>query len=94
MPWCLQLRKNLHKINSERCGNYMEQTQAVIKKIQPSKNFKNNIIHHFNWSDICNTPVKKFTRKMLGGCFIVLLKPTLNDQIKSDLLHLFKNGIT
>ena len=27
------------------------------------------------------------------GVFIALLKPTLNDQIESDLLNLFKNGI-
>ena len=41
-----------------------------------------------------NAPVKKLTRKILEAYFIELLKPTLNDQIESDLLYLFKNGTT
>ena len=31
--------------------------------------------------------------KILDVYFIALLKPTLNNQIKSDLLHLFKNEL-
>ena len=72
----------------------MEWTQRTIKKIEPFKAFDNNITHHFNWSVICNAPVKNFTRKILEVYFIAPLKPALNDQISSDLLRLYKNGIT
>ena len=64
------------------------------KKSNPSKHLSRNITHHFSWSVISNVPVKKFTRKVLEAYFIALLKPTLNDQTESGLLHLFKNGIT
>ena len=64
------------------------------EKSNLSKHLYRNITHHFSWSVICNAPVKKLTRKILESNFIALLKPTLNDQIESDLLHLFKNGIT
>ena len=64
------------------------------EKLNPSNHLNSNITHLFSWSVICNTPVKKLIRKILETYFIALLKPTLNDQVESDLLHLFKNGIT
>ena len=64
------------------------------EKSNPSKHLISNITHYFSWSVICNTPIKKLTCKILEAYFIALLKPTLNDQIESDLLHLFKNEIT
>ena len=64
------------------------------EKSNPSKRLNSNITDHFTWSVISNAPVKKLTRKILEAYFIPLLKPTLNDQIESDLLHFFKNGIT
>ena len=58
------------------------------------KHLNSNITHHFSWSVICNAPFKKFISKMLEAYFITLLKPTLNDQIESDLLDLFKSETT
>ena len=58
------------------------------EKSNPSKHLNSNITYHFSWS------VKKLTHKILGAYFIALLKPTHNDQIEWDLLHLFQNGIT
>ena len=75
----LETRWNEHNMPSE--------------KSNPSKDLNSNITHHFSWSNICNAPAKKLTRKTLQVHFIALLKPTLNDQIESDLLHLLKNGI-
>ena len=63
------------------------------EKSNPSKLLNSNIAHHFSWSVICNAPVKKSTRKILEAYFIAPLKPTLNDQIESDLLHLFKGTL-
>ena len=65
-----------------------------LAKSNPSMHLNSNVTHHFSWSVICKAPVKKFTCKILQEYFIALLKSTLNDQIESDLLHLFKNGIT
>ena len=76
----VEIRWNKHNMPSE--------------KSNPSKHSNNNITHHFSWSVFCNPPVKMFTCKSLEAYFIMLLKPTLNDQIESDLLDLFKNGIT
>ena len=58
-------------------------------KSNPSKHLNSNITHHF-----FKVPVKKLTCETLDVYFITLLKPTLNDLIESDLLHLFENGIT
>ena len=55
------------------------------EKSNPSKHMNSNITRHFSWSVIFNAPVKKLTRKILEVYFIALLKPTLNDQIESDL---------
>ena len=76
----LESRWNQHNMSSEQS--------------YPSKQLNGDITHHFSWSSICRTPVKNFKRKILQAFFITLLKPTLNDPIESDLLHLFKNGIT
>ena len=57
-------------------------------KFKLSKYLKSNIEHNFTWSVICNAPTKKITRKILETYFIALFKPSLNDQIDPDLLHL------
>ena len=60
----------------------------------PTKHLRDNINHSFTWKFICNAPNRKLARKMLEAYFIATMKPSLNDQIDSDLLHLFKIGIT
>ena len=74
----VETRWNEHNMSSE--------------KSNPSKHRNTNITYHFTLSVICNAPT--LTQKILEPYFIVLLKLTLNDQIESDLLHLFKNCIT
>ena len=63
-------------------------------KSNPLKHINSHLDHTFTWSIICNAPTKKFKRNMIEGYFIVIIKPTLNDQLDSDLVHLFRNGIT
>ena len=63
------------------------------EKSNLSKHLNTNITHHFSWSVICSAPVKRLTRKILEAYFIALLKLTLNDQIESYFLHLFKTEI-
>ena len=63
-------------------------------KSNPTKHLRDNIDHSFTWKVICNAHNRKLARKILEAYFIATMKPSLNDQIDSDLLHLFKNGIT
>ena len=63
-------------------------------KWNPAKHLRDNIDHSFTWKVICNAPNRKLARKILEAYFIATMKPSLNDKIDSDLLHLFRNGIT
>ena len=63
-------------------------------KSNPSKHINSHLDHTFTWSIICNAPTKKIKRKIMETYFIAIIKPTLNDQLDSDLLHLFRNSIT
>ena len=46
----------------------------------------------FSLKVTCNAPKSKLAPKILETLFTTM-KPTLNDQIESDSLHLFRNGI-
>ena len=70
---------------------WSEQNMSSEKQ-NPSKYLNSNTIHHI-CSVIFSATVWKVTGKSLEAYFIALLKPTLNDQRESYLLHLFKNGI-
>ena len=63
-------------------------------KSNPTKHLRDNIYHSFTWKVICNAPNKKLACKILEAYFIATMKPSLYHQINSDLLHLFRNGIT
>ena len=63
-------------------------------KSNPSKHINRHLDHIFTWSIICNAPTNKFKPKIIEAYFIAINKPTLNDQLDSDLFHLFRNGIT
>ena len=63
-------------------------------KSNSSKHINSLLDHIFTWSIICNAPTNKFKRKTIEAYFIAINKPTLNDQLDSNLLHLFRNGIT
>ena len=71
-------------------------SKQFIKKFKsnPLKQINSHLYHSFTWSIICNAPTNKFKWKIIEAYFIAINKPTLNDQLDSDLLHLFRNGIT
>ena len=71
----------------------MEHSTPSIKS-NLAKHLCDNIDHSFTWKTICNAPNRKLAHKILKVYFITTIKPSLNDQIDSDLLHLFRNGIT
>ena len=63
-------------------------------KSNPLKHINNHIDQICTWSIIYNAPTNKFKRNIIEAYFIAIMKVTLNDQLNSDLLHLFRNGIT
>ena len=67
---CLQLQKNLHGRNSEKCGTNETRWN---EHYMPSEKW--------NPSVIGNAPVKKLPRKILEVYFIALLKPIFKQTI-------------
>ena len=63
-------------------------------KSNPVKHLRDNIDHNFTWNVICNARNRRLPLKIWEAYFIATMKPNLNDKIDSDLLHLFRNGIT
>ena len=64
------------------------------KDSEPSRHLKKYPHHSFTWS--IKSPASKFTlkRKILEAFYIAKYKPSLNEQIKSSTLTLFRHGIT
>ena len=69
-------------------------TIIQIKVSNPSKHIKDNVDHMFHWSVIARTLTNTFQRKVMEAYYIVLEKPTLNDQLEPNRLNLFRNGVT
>ena len=64
------------------------------EKTEPARHLSNNIGHLFAWEIPMPAPKDKRTCKNLEVFFIVVQKPSLNEQVKSSVLHLFRNSIT
>ena len=60
------------------------------KVSNPLKYIKDNVDHTFHWSVLARAPTNTFQRKVLEAYYIVLEKPTLNDQLEPNKL----NGVT
>ena len=55
-----------------------------MNKSNPSKHIKDNLDHVLNWSVLANAPKNMFQRKVLEAYYIVLEKPTLNEQLEPE----------
>ena len=71
-----------------------EEHNDPTKKSEPVKNLKNNFYHVFNWVILRKTPQNDKVRRNLKALYIVLLKPTLNEQKDLEIISLFRNGAT
>lgn len=95
IPWCLQFWWNIHWRDSEKYEHQIEWAQYVIRKNwNPQKHLNKKLFDYLNGTCIYNAWVKNFMSKILDVYFIPLLKPTLSNQINSDLLYFFRKGIT
>ena len=63
------------------------------KYSEPSRHLKMYSAHSFAWS--IKSPASKCTskRKILEAFYIAKYKPSLNEQVKSSILSLFRHGI-
>ena len=74
---------------------YKETRQSLHKcKSEPAKHLRQNLTHSFVWSTISSAPNNTRTRKNLEALFIEIKKPPLNEQSQSNMLNLFRHGIT
>ena len=62
-------------------------------KPEPSKHLNQNTNHMFNWPVICSA-LKIDAKRSLEPFFIAPMQPNLNEQCNSNVLTLFRNGIT
>ena len=61
---------------------------------EPARHLKENPTHQFMWKIICSAPIKWRPRNNLEKLIITLKRPSINDQLESKELRLFRNGIT
>ena len=81
----------------ETIGNVEErwsEHNSADNKSKPAKHLADNKEHSFLWSILLDAPKDGRTRKNLEAFFIVKLKPSLNRQEDSNMLTLFRNGVT
>ena len=64
------------------------------EKSEPARHIKSNIEHAFEWKVIMSAPLNKVTRRNLEAFLIALKRPALNEQVNSNKLVLFRNGVT
>lgn len=69
--------------------------ESVIEKNwECSKHLPEHFNHEVHWSLLSIVLRKTFKWKILEACFIKIMKPSLSSKINSDVLTLFKHGIT
>ena len=64
------------------------------KNSECANHLNENDKHEFKWCILSLAPKVSFKRKILEAYFIKTLNPTLNNQLNSDILTLFRNGVT
>ena len=87
------------------CGqNYVGETKRNVEQrwkehlpphnSEPAKHLVENPTHYFQWRVISDAPKNKRERKNLEALFIARKRPSLNEQLETQLLLLFRFGIT
>ena len=63
-------------------------------KSEPSKHMKNNPGCRFDWMIISRAPLHHLKQKIFEAYFIKQLNPSLNDQLDSKIIILFRHDVT
>ena len=68
--------------------------EDITKEPEPAKHLRENLNHKFKWETLFQAPKNYRQRKNLEASFIAIMGPTLNNQLNTKKLYLFRNGIT
>ena len=68
--------------------------EVIRKESEPVMHFRENLIHKFKWETLLQTPKNYRLRKNPETSFIAIMEPTLNNQLDTKKLYLFRNGVT
>ena len=71
-----------------------EEHENISTDSEPAKHLKENLSHKFSSKILFAAPENKRICKILEASEISLKRPSLNEQIESKKLLLFRNGIT
>ena len=71
-----------------------EEHEQPNGKSEPSKHLKNNPGHKFDRMILSRALSHRLKRKILEAYFIKQLNPSINDQLDSEILILFRHGVT
>ena len=61
---------------------------------EPAKHKLEDPTHNFEWEIITSAPTSFFKRKILEDYYIAKLVPEINEQTSSNILKLFRYGVT
>ena len=61
---------------------------------EPAKHIRAFPDHEFTWNVLMTAPINTRVRKNLEAFIIAIKKPSINDQLESNNLILFRNGVT
>ena len=71
-----------------------EHTTGKDKNSDCVKHLKSHFDHEFRWFVLSRVSKKCLKRKTLEAYYIKTCQPTLNNQTNSEVINLFRNGIT
>ena len=71
-----------------------EHESGTDKNSKCFKHLQEHLSHSFRWSVLSIAPRNTFKWKILKAYFIKIMVPSHNSQMNSDVLTLFRNGIT
>ena len=81
----------------KQCGDYFSETKRncitrwrehdnPFHKSEPARHINDHAKHEFEWSILCNAPIKEHLKKNLEALSIGVLEPSLNEQTSFDIL--------
>ena len=85
----------IHWRDRKKCGIIMWSEHSNPKeKTEPSMYLSSYISHSFALEVLMSAPKYIRTRKNVEAFFIAFQKPSLNEQVKPNVLHIFRDSIT
>ena len=68
--------------------------EDIRKESEPAKHLRKNLNHKFKWETLLQAPKNYWMQKNLEASFIAIMGQTLNNELDTKKLYLFRNGVT